>query len=350
MRYSGRLVKEGEKNYEYGWLDKVIKVAEDGKELARFEYHNNNQLAKVVRENGIETFEWDGLALIERNGTKYINEPHAGGGNPILAIGGDGQKTEAIFTDILGTSIGKVSGNGYSAIDKTSFGADTSDKSSFFTGKPYVEGLGYTFLFRNYRADMGKWLTQDLIGYPDGWNNFTYCGNKIISYIDLLGCAEKYIKTRNLNTPVPIIKNYQHSWTEIRVTRDEYNNMSSDYKTGEFANKWVNYGSTDDYYSITLSAYKDPDTGKLVKATGDPRDSGAKNIYDYDHDFTLSEIERTLELHKKYNNSADYTDIPFGDEVNNCNSYTNTINGGDLPNGIVDSPGIDKKINNSYYE
>ena len=345
---AGRLVKEGEKTYEYGWLDKVMRVAEDGKELARFEYHNNNQLAKVVRENGIETFEWDGLALIERNGTKYINEPHVGGGNPVLAI--SDKSTEAIFTDILGTSLGKIEENRYSAIDKTSFGADTSDKSSFFTGKPYVENIGYAFLFRNYRADMGKWSSQDIIGYPDGWNNFTYCGNKIISYIDLLGCAEKYIKTRNLNTPVPIIKNYQHSWTEIRVTRDEYNNMSSDYKTGEFANKWVNYGSTDDYYSITLSAYKDPDTGKLVKATGDPRDSGAKNIYDYDHDFTLSEIERTLELHKKYNNSADYTDIPFGDEVNNCNSYTNTINGGDLPNGIVDSPGIDKKINNSYYE
>ena len=181
MRYSGWLIKEGEKTYEYGWLDKVMRVAEDGKELARFEYHNNNQLAKAIRESGVETFEWDGLALIERNGAKYINEPHAGGGNPILAIGGDGQKTEAIFTDILGTSMGKVSGNGYSAIDKTSFGADTSDKSSFFTGKPYVEGLGYAFLLRNYRADMGKWLTQDRIGYPDGWSNFAYCCNSIIS-------------------------------------------------------------------------------------------------------------------------------------------------------------------------
>ena len=181
---AGRLVQEGEKSYEYGWLDKVTRILENGKEVARFEYHNNNQLAKVVRENGVETFEWDGLALIERNGTKYINEPHAGGGNPILAIGGDGQKTEAIFTDILGTSMGKVSGNGYSAIDKTSFGADTSDKSSFFTGKPYVEGLGYAFLFRNYRADIGKWLTQDLIGYPDGWNNFAYCNNDILINID----------------------------------------------------------------------------------------------------------------------------------------------------------------------
>lgn len=194
---AGRLVLEGEKSYEYGWLDKVTRILEDGKELARFEYHNNNQLAKVVRENGIETFEWDGLALIERNGIKYINEPHAGGGNPILAIGGDEQKTEAIFTDILGTSMGKVSGNGYSAIDKTSFGADTSDKLSFFTGKPYIDGLGYAFLFRNYRADMGKWLSADLIGYPDGWNNFAYCNNDVLINIDLLGCVLYYAQNNS---------------------------------------------------------------------------------------------------------------------------------------------------------
>ena len=186
-------MQEGEKSYEYGWLDKVTRILENGKEVARFEYHNNNQLAKVVRENGIETFEWDGLALIERNGTKYINEPHAGGGNPILAIGGDGQKTEAIFTDILGTSMGKVSGNGYSAIDKTSFGADTSDKSSFFTGKPYVEGLGYAFLFRNYRADIGKWLTQDILGYPNGFNNFAYCGNMPAFIYDPDGCLWSWV-------------------------------------------------------------------------------------------------------------------------------------------------------------
>ena len=158
--------------------------------------------------------EWDGLALIERNGVKYINEPHAGGGNPVFAIGGkDTEATETIFTDMLGTSIGKVEENGYSAIDKTSFGADTSDKSSFFTGKPYVEGLGYAFLFRNYRADMGKWLTQDLIGYPDGWNNFAYCGNSVIISVDLFGCVtinsffealDFYSKNKNPNANATI--------------------------------------------------------------------------------------------------------------------------------------------------
>ena len=184
----GRLVKEGERTYEYGWLDKVMRVAEDGKDLARFEYHNNNQLAKAIRGNDIETFEWDGLALIERNGTKYINEPHPGGGNPVLAIGGkDTEATETIFTDMLGTSLGKIEENRYSAIAKTSFGADTSDKSSFFTGKPYVEELGYAFLFRNYRPNIGKWQISDIIGYPDGWNNFAYCGNNVIHFLDYIG-------------------------------------------------------------------------------------------------------------------------------------------------------------------
>ena len=160
-------------------------VSENGKTLASFEYHNNGQIAKAVRENGIENFEWDGLALIERSGTKYINEPHAGGGNPVLAILGD--NTNAIFNDVLGTSLGVAKDDGYSAIDKTSFGADSTDKTSFFTGKPYVEDLGYAFLMRNYRSDIGKWLSQDLIGYPDGWNNFMYCNNGIVNAFDLYG-------------------------------------------------------------------------------------------------------------------------------------------------------------------
>ena len=182
---AGRMIKEGEKTYEYGWLDKIMRVSENDKELARFEYHNNNQIAKSIRENGVEIFEWDGLKLIERSGTKYINESHPGGGNPILAISGG--NTEAIFTDILGTSLGFVKDEKYLGVTKTSFGAGSSDKSSFFTGKPYVENLGYVFLLRNYRADIGKWLSQDLIGYPDGWNNFAYCNNLTIIAYDLYG-------------------------------------------------------------------------------------------------------------------------------------------------------------------
>ena len=37
----------------------------------------------------------------------------------------------------------------------------------FYTGKPAVEGLGYAFLMRNYRAGVGKWQTADPMGYPE---------------------------------------------------------------------------------------------------------------------------------------------------------------------------------------
>lgn len=106
-----------------------------------------------------------------------------------MAITGDVQKVEAIFTDMFGTSIGIVGENGYSVIDKTCFGADTFDKSSFFTDNPYLEDLGYAFLLRNYRVDIGKWQTQDLIGYPDGWNNLAHCNNMISSCYDYLGAS-----------------------------------------------------------------------------------------------------------------------------------------------------------------
>ena len=83
---AGRMIKEGNKTYEYGWLDKVLKVTENGKTLADFEYHNNGQIAKAIRPDKTENFLWDGLALVKRDYTKFINEPHAGGGNPVLAI------------------------------------------------------------------------------------------------------------------------------------------------------------------------------------------------------------------------------------------------------------------------
>ena len=65
---------------------------------------------------------------------------------------------------------------------------ETADPGiNFFTGKPQVEGLGYTFLFRNYRPDQGKWQTADPLGYPDGWNNFAYVNNGVTTNIDWLG-------------------------------------------------------------------------------------------------------------------------------------------------------------------
>ena len=177
---AGRLVKEGKRSYSYSWLDKVSSVKENGVEVASFTYHMDGQIATAKANGRQENFLWDNLALISRNETEYVNEPYVTGGNPILADG------DLLFNDMLGSTIGIRSGKEYRETGMTAFG-ETDEKSAMFTGKPYIGELGYAFLFRNYRADQGKWQTQDPLGYPDGWNNFAYCNNYIISCLDLYG-------------------------------------------------------------------------------------------------------------------------------------------------------------------
>ena len=143
-----------------------------------------------MRTPQTETFLWDGLALIQRGDEQFINEPHVGGGNPVVS-----SKGTSYFNDALGTTVGSKSNGKYSAAALTAFGEDLTvhsptptQNSNFFTGKPFVKGLGHTFLMRNYRASLSKWQTADPMGYPDGWNQLAYCGNGVARKVDIVGC------------------------------------------------------------------------------------------------------------------------------------------------------------------
>lgn len=88
--------------------------------------------------------------------------------------------------------------------------------------------MGYAFLFRNYRADTGKWLSQDLIGYPDGWNNFSYCGNSSICLVDLYGAASATLRGRDA---IVNGTNQLHTSMHFNVTSNEYSQLSDKQKS-----------------------------------------------------------------------------------------------------------------------
>jgi len=186
---AGRLVREGEKTYTYGYLDKVLGLR-DGKSSTTYDYTIAGQLVSATTGNKTESFLWDGLALIRRGGVNYLNEPHAGGGAALLA--GD----KVMFNDVLGTTLGIEGEGGTLSTARGSAYGETDSTDHLFTGKPYVEGLGHAFLLRNYRADLGKWQTADPLGHPDGWNNFAYCNGQVTSAVDLLGAYLSYVESR----------------------------------------------------------------------------------------------------------------------------------------------------------
>ena len=173
---AGRMIQAGDKSYIYNGQNKVTEVRQNGDIIAKFEYNIDGQIAKAIYGDKVEEFMWDGLALIWRSGVTYINEPYVTGGNPVMA--GD----DVLFNDMLGSTLA-VNGN---PVEMTSFG-ETTDKNAFFTGKPMVDELGYSFLFRDYNPNHGKWTTSDPLGYPDGWNNLAYCNNGVTMSIDFWG-------------------------------------------------------------------------------------------------------------------------------------------------------------------
>ena len=223
---AGRLIKEGDKSYTYGYLDKVLAVHENPANplnpvkkspVATFDYDITGQIASAHRGASTENFLWDGLALIHRDGVNYLNEPHAGGGAPVLA-GSD----KVLFNDLLGSTVGTLDGNGaFASANLTTYGEggletgnsqlETGADAPFFTGKPHVAGLGHAFLLRNYRADLGKWQTADPFGSPDGLNNFAYCNGWVTSAVDWLGAEAWYLQyvdgeVSNLSSVADIVK------------------------------------------------------------------------------------------------------------------------------------------------
>ena len=112
---AGRMIKEGDKTYTYGYLDKVMSVAE-GNKTFNYTYHPDGQLASANYGDSSETFAWDGLALIRRGDEQFVNEPHVGGGNPVVS-----SKGISFLNDLLGTTVGAKSGKQYSASGLTAF-------------------------------------------------------------------------------------------------------------------------------------------------------------------------------------------------------------------------------------
>lgn len=169
----------------------------------------------------------------------------------------------SITNDALGTTVGSKSNGKYSAAALTAFGEGTDADKAFFTGKPMVEGLGHAFLMRNYRAGLAKWQTADPMGYPDGWNQLAYCGNGVMSAVDLWGCAKE--KLVNFDTDqqfLVVIPWFNSEWDgfgQLKHLAEEAK------KAGKELKKYVNEKLAEWKRDKPTDAIKEPLLYELVK-------------------------------------------------------------------------------------
>ncbi|MFA4945071.1 MAG: hypothetical protein WC789_10275 [Lentisphaeria bacterium] len=139
----------------YGWLDKAVaRRGADGRELARFHYWPDGQLAwkdlpgpavgpavqaapRRAGDGAVPEFQaassaaqmageallWDGLALLRKDATVYVAEPHVSGGVPVCSRQvGEAAPDCWYLTDLLGTTVATMHGPAVALTKLTAFG------------------------------------------------------------------------------------------------------------------------------------------------------------------------------------------------------------------------------------
>ena len=271
---AGRLVREGDRRFVYGNDGHVSRVLEGGAVVASFDYFLDGQVAAVYARGRTERFLWDGLAMVARGSRTFLNEPAATGGNPVASMG------RSFLNDMLGSTVGvhDRKARTRTAVSMTLFGETDADEA-YFTGKPELPELGYAFLVRSYRADLGKWQTRDPFGYPDGWNAMVYCGNDTPASIDIFGAYQFRVSDYGEGSPV------EHEPIQtgtIDISSDESGNMwglqyadkiSATFGGMNCFNEW--FDSVEIHISSTLNEVDNEEvqTGQESKPTSIPLDN-----------------------------------------------------------------------------
>lgn len=85
-----------------------------------------------------------------------------------------------------------ISNTDYEAFGKEVRTTGGTSETRKFCTKERDASIGLdNFGFRYYDADLGRFITRDPSGYPDGPNNYLYCHNNPINHIDPLGLREQ---------------------------------------------------------------------------------------------------------------------------------------------------------------
>ena len=205
-------------SYEYDSESRLMKVLEDSNEIFRAKYD--------YRTRRTETFENDATTLYVYDGGTNIQERSATGSLTKQLIRGSGMGGgigSVLYTDssvdgaddedgesesrrffiynaigstvaLTNTASAVMSADCYDAFGKVvaSLSGSNDDENRKFCTKERSESIGLdNFGFRYYDYELGKFLTRDPLGYPDGPNNTLYCNNNPINKLDPLGLAKK---------------------------------------------------------------------------------------------------------------------------------------------------------------
>ena len=182
----------------------------------RYEKLENGSTTRYIYDGGVNVQEYAVDAQGQSSLTKQlIRGTGMGGGiGSVLysetVSSGSVTNTEYFAYNAVGSVVALLNGSGTvtSTSDFEAFGSEVRNSGSTtetrkFCTKERDSSIGLdNFGFRYYDAELGRFVQRDPSGYPDGPNNYLYCHNNPINFVDPLGLEELNYQTTLFGTRV----------------------------------------------------------------------------------------------------------------------------------------------------
>ena len=182
-------------NYQWDALNRLVSITSPTNQ-SLFAYDGLGRRVQIVElTNGVayitNKFLWDGNAMAEQRDLT--------GGTVVKRFFGQGEQISGVNYFFTRDHLGSVremtdsAGTIHARYDYDPYGRRTKisgdlDADFAFTGFYYHAASGlYLALYRQYSADLGRWLSRDPSGETSGLNLYAYCGNNPINGVDLFG-------------------------------------------------------------------------------------------------------------------------------------------------------------------
>jgi len=185
---------QGTTSWTYAWdSENRMKSASSGATSVAYAYDALGRRVKRTQGTQITKFTYDGLDVVmdDVNGTltKYQNGP--GIDNKLKLV--TGTTSKYFLTDHLGSTNALTSSTG-TILEQTSYDSfGNASNATFssryqFTGREYDSLTGlYFYRARWYDANIGRFISEDPIGFRGGKNWFEYVGNNPMMRLDPTG-------------------------------------------------------------------------------------------------------------------------------------------------------------------
>jgi RHS repeat-associated protein len=189
---NGSLAADDVNNYTWNARNQLTGIS--GGTTASFQYDAYGRRSNKTIAGTTTGFLYDGVnAVQELSGSTVIANMIDGGIDEIFQRS-DSTGTYSLLSDALGSTVALTNGSGSLATQYTyaPFGATTSSgtastNTSQYTGREN-DGTGlYYYRARYYSPQLGRFISEDPIGFRGGINKYAYVGNSPLNYIDPYG-------------------------------------------------------------------------------------------------------------------------------------------------------------------